>query len=353
MFPRKIRYFARASACCACLLVASPAFAHPTGSILVVNDSGGDLQVALPEWREGRMVRAGERVILDAPVGQTVVRATYVQFGEKRLLDSETVIVRPARATVVTLAPERTTRLMVSNQTRGEGSLFADGSYLAHLDGGEAELVTVPVGAVHLSLVTDNGRILGQTDLRARPFAEQAWTIEAPRVADLAVMNPLPIAVVVSLDVDGTETRVLGPSARTVFCNVPVGEVTLTARRTTGEKVDRDTILVKPYDDATWRVDAPTTGLLVVDSDVPLPTTIFVDGIRVASLNADVQRTLELDVGWHRIQVVDPRDRRLEDEWIEVKPFGVASMDVDPSATRPPSVASRDDDDQREPCRPQ
>lgn len=259
------------------LVATAPAYAYQSGSILVVNESGGDMNVTLPEWRESTLVRAGERALIDAPLGTTTVRATYVQLGDRRLLETETVVVHPYGASVVVLQPDTQTRLAVTNDTNANASLFGDGRFLADMYPGETELVKLPVGSVHLQLVSDSGRTLGETDLRARPYADLKWTVDSPR-----------------------------------------------------------------------------TGSFVVDSDVAIPTTILVDGHVVAHVNANAQRTLELSVGWHRVQVVDPRDRRIEDEWIEVTPYGVARMNVDPDGRpptfdgrheRPAAVATNDHDD--------
>lgn len=306
-------------------LIPSVAFASgPTGRIVVINDSGAPMNVMLA-GRESRTVADHERVMLIAPIGDQALRATYSQLGRMRTLDAEMVSVQPYETTVVTLHPDRNSRVRVTNDTSTAATVFADGRLVASLEPGGSQVVRVRVGAVAFEMTSESGRTLEERDMFVAPYAENAWIVSRPTTADLVVSNPLQIPVTV----DGAGgSRQIPAFGRVVFDDVPIGTLHLIARRTSGQVVDEDTVAVRA-DGGTWRVDPPRFGLVALTSSAGAPVTVLSDGVTVGHLDAWGNSVAELSVGWHEIVVVDGRGRQVEDRWIEVDPFDLASLTVD------------------------
>lgn len=289
----------------------------PPGRVVVTNQSGGDVTLSLSGQPARRLPAWQTTEVVTAP-GDTILRATYTQFGAERVLQTDRLVVVPNRTIGVTLAPEDTARLLVTNQSAFYAQLIVDGKADATFHPGEAKVVPVRAGRRDLALTAD-GRTLSNTRMDVRPFEEPRWLVDVPRVGTLVVTNPLPIAI--ELVCDKGLVRSVGAYGQTTYATLPLGGFRLTARRTSGEYIDGETAEIRPGAVTNWRVDAPRTGLVSLDSDHWLGTRIEIDDRKVAELGADGSRRLDLSVGWHEIEVRDERGRELVDTWIEVKPF--------------------------------
>lgn len=295
----------------------------PPGRVIVFNQSGGTVTVAV-SGQSGRTLTPWQTGELWTRPGEVTVRATYVQFGAERTLQSDRVYVAPGRATAVTLAPEDTARVLVTNQSRFQATLLVDGkpvgsSFLP----GEARVVATRLGPVDFAMTAD-GRTLERARLTMRAFEEPRWIVDPPVTGDLLVVNPLPIPI--QLVCDKGLVRTVAAYGQTTYANLPMGTFRLTARRTSGEYVDAESNVIRPGATSSWRVDAPRTGFVSLDSDHFLGTEIRVDGKRMATLAPGGATRVEAKVGWHEVMVLDDRGRVVLSTWIEVEPFDVARL---------------------------
>lgn len=294
----------------------------PPGRITVVNQSGGDLTLTIG-YAPPRSVRAWDTVTFTVGAGETTVRASYMQFGADRMLSNERVYVTPSRTSTVTIAPERTARLLVTNDAPYEAELLVDGRSRGRFSAGESRLVTLGVGRAELAMV-GGGRTLDRTTLDLVAFAERSWRAEAPRTGDLVVVNPLPIPI--QLVCAKGLVRDVAPYGQAVYRDLPAGEFRLTARRVTGETIDLEVARIPAGGSDTWRVDVPRTGFVALDSDHALDSEVRIDGRTVARIAAGAVRRIEASVGWHEVEIVDARGVTLARTWMEVEPFDVAQM---------------------------
>lgn len=162
------------------------------------------------------------------------------------------------------------------------------------------------------------------------------WRDYRPALADVTVVNPLPIAVMISAD--GFGARLVQPGGYTVFMNAPFGPLRVSATRRSGEWIDESVVSVR-QEGARWQVRTPSVGLLHVDSDQGIPLRVLVDRVEQVCLSPYQAQTLQLPVGEHRVSVVDGRGRTYVDTWVVVDPF------YDSWATaNAPSYADRYDD---------
>ncbi len=217
----------------------------PPGHVVVTNQSGGDVLVYLTGM-PARVLPAWQTTDLHTAPGELTLRATYTQFGAERTLQYERLVVTPNRVVGVTLAPEDTARVLITNQSALYAQLLVDGRPGSAFKPGESRVVAMDAGRRDL-VMTANGRTLSRTRMELRPFAE-------PR----------------------------------------------------------------------WRVEAPHTGFVTLDSDHWLGTEVRVDGRRMATLRPDGSQRIELALGWHEIDVRDDRGRIIHDTWVEVKPYDAA-----------------------------
>lgn len=299
-----------------------PGYGPPVGHVLVTNHSGGVVTVTVGGIAS-REIGAWQTVDLPVAAGETTLRATYRQFGAERLLQSNRVFVTPGRATGVTLAPEDDARVLVHNDSPFYAQLFVDGRPDASFAPGESRVITTDVGRTDLSLVA-NGRTLERQVMELRAFEERRWIVSPPRLGTLVVSNPHPIDM--KLTAENGVTRTVPAYGTVTFADLAPGELDVTARRATGEYVDREEAQIRPGATTAWRIDAPRTGFLALDSDHYLRVDVKIDERRMTSLSPDAVGRLELSVGWHEVEVRDERGREILDTWVEVKPFDVARV---------------------------
>lgn len=300
---------------------AYPGYRDPTpaGALVVQNRAPVAITVRVAD-REVRTLGPYATEVFTVPAGEPRVRASFVQFGVERVLEDRRVYVPPHRSATVDIAPERTARILVSNVNPEPAELLVDGRYVQSLAPYQDEVIAVPAGDHELTLrAVDSGRVLGRTRMELRAMTEPRWRVEAPRYADVVVVNPLPIPI--DLVCDRGLHRTLAPGARTVYEDVPFGTFHLSARRLTGEPVDEAYIPVRTAVDTTWRIDPPRTGLVQLDSDHWLPVTVRADGRTVARLTPDQELRVELPLGWQHVEVRDAQGHTLVDTWVEVDPY--------------------------------
>ncbi|MDP2312562.1 MAG: hypothetical protein Q8P41_06620 [Pseudomonadota bacterium] len=327
-----------------------PSYGPPPGRVLVTNQSGGTVNVAL-SGQQSRALSSWQTAELLAAPGDTTLRATYLQFGVVRTLQTARLVVNPGRTVGVTLSPEKTARVQVVNQSDRYAQLVVDGQLGAAFNPGEAKVVPMPAGRHDLALTAD-GRTLSRTRMDLRPFEEPRWLVDVPRAGTLVVTNPLPIAI--ELVCAKGLVRSVPAYGQTTYATLPLGGFHLTARRTSGEFIDGETADIRAGATTGWRVDAPRTGFVTFDSAHWLGTEVRLDGRLMVTLAPDGAHRTETLVGWHEVEVRDDRGRVVHQGWVEVKPFDAVRVDFGaPSHQRAYSDNGHDSrgdrDDRRDP----
>lgn len=306
------------------LLYAGTAFAWQpaTGRVVVQNNAGVDVWVKLPD-RSAQLLPVGRRLVADVAAGDAVVKASYMAFNTRILLERDRLNVAPGGVYTVVLRPEDEARVLVTNATPIEADLMIGANVMAHLLPGAQTIIATRPGLTSMSLVA-NGRALASTRMDLRPYTEPVWTVNRPATAQLVVTNPLPMPIRVAAD--GRGSRVVDAFQRTVFDDLPIGMVRVTATRLSGERVDDDVFDLRYGSTASWRVDAPITGLVRVDSEHGRTVWVGLDGWNMGSVAPWGEAVVEVPVGWQRLIVTDDRGFRVEDDWVEVRPYEIVTM---------------------------
>lgn len=299
------------------------------GDLEVRNGSGTTVRLAVDGASVGELAPGAAR-LLDLKAGLHHVEATWRQLGKDRLLTSEDVRVDAGGRVLLRLAPVDYGLVRVENHTGRDATLLVDGRPDARLKAGQGAEVVTRLGRVSLSLVAE-GRTLDATSIAVGAYQDLFWRAEAPRVGDLRVVNPLPMAVVVE-DARGRSFTVAA-RGQALIQDLQVGAIQVEARRTSGEPIARATVSVRPYDVATWTVPTPSTGLVAARNADGRPVSVWVDGLRVANLAPHETERLLVSVGWHRIQVRDTTNRVLLDTRMNVDPFASNALTWNPGGS--------------------
>lgn len=307
----------------------------PNGSIMVENDAGAPLTITVDAL--SFETAPGERVLVSLPPGDHRVTASYLQFGVKQTYFSRDILVAPEAAITASIPRETVARVAITNPAPFGATLSLGGRELGRIEAGKTLIKSAPVGAQQVVLRFDNGttdsEILGMA-----PYAEHRWTADPPPVTgDLLVQNPLPIPI--ELVCSRGLVRTVPAYGSTRYDGVPAGVFSLTARRVTDEPIDAEGLKVVPGRTVTWRVDAPTTGLVSIDNDLGVPSRVYIDGAPRLSLSAEHNQRLVLPLGWHRVTIRDAHGRELQDRWIEVKPYDTSTVHYGNDRARPQPVA--------------
>lgn len=294
------------------------------GRLTVTNTAGGPVTLSV-EGLAPRALATWETATLSVTPGQRRVKVSYVQFGVEHVLENRRVDLLPNGSAYVAVRAERSARILIRNNYDIPATVTINDRVVATLTPHEARVLTTPAGSARL-VMTANSRILDQKQMTLVPFAEPVWTVDPPRVADLVISNPLPIPVV--LTCDRGLVRTVAPRGQTVYDDLPLGSFHLTARRVTGEYIDDATTAIRYDITNMWRVDAPTTGIVVLDNDNRMPTRLYVDGALRESLSPGEDERLTLPLGWHELTAMDAERHRVLSTWIEVRPYDTAEVRI-------------------------
>jgi len=292
------------------------------GDLDLHNGAGTTLRVTL----DGASVMdlyPGQDRALNLPAGWHHVTVTYRQLGRDRVLSSEDVNVYPGRVAVVRFAPVTEGLVRVDNSTGRDATVLVDGRPAARLPAGASAEVVTSLGRVSIALV-DQSRTLDATSISVGAYQDLTWRAEAPRVGDLVVTNPNPVPVVVR-DGLGRSVTIAG-RAQVRLSGEPVGLVNLEVRRQSGELIGRGKAQVLPYEVSAWSAPVPNDGLVSVRNDNRRPVTVWVDGARVSTLAPHEQVSLELSLGWRRVQIRDISGYLILDTRVNVDPYATRSL---------------------------
>lgn len=311
----------------------------PEGAVQVVNTSGATVTVSVTGGAPTTLGN-GRTATLYGPVGETWLKATYVQFGATRTLETERVHLSRNHRQVVVLEPEDQARVQVVNTSGLAGELRIDGRSFGLFKPGQRRVLTLETGPAALAFVAD-GRLVDETRLELRAYVEPTWTVEPLPYGDLVVHNPLPIPI--ELVCPKGLVRTVQPYGTTTYDEVRAGPFSLTARRVTDEPIDRVSVDVQAGRAVTWTVDPPSQGFLVVESEHWTNARVYVDGRLVRTLPPGAEVRLTLDVGVHEIAVRDDMARPVYARRVEVEPYDVAAIEF--GSARHVLADTRDDRD--------
>lgn len=288
----------------------------PMGTVYVTNRASAAATVVVDGV--SYVLPSGRTEAYRAHVGDVQVVASVRVFGQARVLANRTVYVRADAAASVSVVNPTTALVKVENESDRAAELRVDGRYVASFAPDQTRVVSVPVGAHELAMVS-GGWTFDRARMSFAPCGEAVFEAELPRVNDLYVVNPLPIPVEVRGD-RGT-VAVIDAYGQTVLRSLAVGGFHYAVTRLSGERVDELYGTIRPEGASTVRVDAPTTGLVDLHNDAPFVARVEVDGRVVRVLGSEDDARLELALGGHHIEVTDDRGRKILDRYIEVEPF--------------------------------
>ena len=115
------------------------------------------------------------------------------------MLAFRTVSVRREGAAYVTVTDPTTALVRVENESDRPAELRVDGRYMGSFTPDETRIVSVPVGAHELAMVS-GGWTFDRARMSLSACGEAVFEAEMPRSNDLIVQNPLPIPVEVHVD---------------------------------------------------------------------------------------------------------------------------------------------------------
>lgn len=229
----------------------------PTGDVMLSNQSGGTLTVRVENAYGGsattRVIGAGQTLAVRMPAGETRVRATYLQFGQERVLETERTYVTPGRRSWVTLDPEDEARLMVRNNNPVPATFVVDGQVFGQVAPRSAQVFTVRPGCHTVSLRVGE-RTLESRRMELYAFAEPMLQVEAPRDGFLDLDNGHWLAATVR--VDGA-TRAQLDAGRDLRLLLPVGWHKVEIRDVQGHELVDDWVQIGPFDDTDLRFGTP------------------------------------------------------------------------------------------------
>lgn len=232
----------------------------------------------------------------------------------------------PGNVVVVVSPAAQRAELFVENRTGRMVDLFVDGVRVQSAAPGS--MVLRILGGRHTLEARVEGRVISRWTADARPYERVRWAIDAPRVGELRVKNPLPIPVIV--EVAGM-ARTVPAYGDLSLAAVPVGRFDMTVRRTSGQVLDVVNFALGPWDPARLVLSPPSRGLVVVENEQNRPLSLYADGRMVGQVMPHQQTTLEMPLGDVRIDLVDETGRYsqlLESVRLRVDPFEPERIEV-------------------------
>jgi hypothetical protein len=311
------------------VLIASPAEAHSrrapmrsNGVVQVMNRTPVPITVSV-EGGATRSLVPWETARFSVPEGNRSVVATYSQFGVTQTLFRTEVRVRDYRVAQVDATPPSVGKVRVVNDTGVMASVLDNGREVAELAPGSSRILTVPLGRNDVHIVAE-GITVESEHLVVNAFGDDTVVGRAPRFADLVVTNPLPFAVDLQLDRGGG--RRVGAYGSVVFEDVRVGVVDVTVRRLGGQLVERESVRVDPFRGARMRIDAPSTGLVKLESADDDMLRVTLDGRLVATMAPFQEVTLLLPRGPGFLEVRELDGTLVERTMVDVDPLREQSV---------------------------
>ena len=223
--------------------------------------------------------------------------------------------------------------VLIDNTTRKTLSIWSDGQFLAAVGSGRT-VVRLPEGRVDLVARADD-RVVDRISASVRSDRQVSWTVEKPATGILRVENPLPIDVFVELP-DGRSRRVEANGSIS-WAGMDLGDCQITFRRTDGALLQRKQVHIGAWEATRVKVKKPSTGIVLVQNDLPYAVVVYVDGRKKVTLGAYESRQIHLAPGQVRVDLVDGRGHggRIESAQVDVDRYRTSTV-----STGTPRVAS-------------
>ncbi|GEM_PF-6746796 len=209
--------------------------------------------------------------------------------------------------------------LLFENHTPFGGTVYVDGEEHGWLDAGDQRRIVLAPGRAEVTL-RGQGRLLDQDTVVVRTGQRSTLFAEPPAFAELEVVNPLPVAVIVRLD--GLSEIRLAPGDRQTLLGVDVGRVGAEVRlASSGRVIERRGVDVLAYEGGQLLLSAPDSAPIAVHNTSQATLELFVDGRLVATVQPYGDVELDLDVGVLRLDIRDERGRTIEQKRLDIDPF--------------------------------
>lgn len=291
--------------------------------ISVQNDRSAAVEVEIDRASAGAVparsrqvltIRPGTReVLVRAPSGEVLYRAWH-RAG-------------PGEMVSVTLQAIDAPVLIINPLDRPV-SILVDGVERATLQPWASVRLDLAFGRRSLQLRLEGRTLVSETLTVGADHRELAWSPNPPRIGDLVVHNPLPIAVRLRLP-SGRE-QVVPAYGQASFPGLSEGRLVVEARRADGgELIESLRVQVWAFDTARASVAPPRTGILALSNLRGRGLVgVEVDGVLRASLSPQTSQRIELSPGSHRVVLRDGHGREIERFHIVVDRFEPSAVEV-------------------------
>jgi hypothetical protein len=303
-----------------------------TGTVVIDNHTGTRLIVSV-DGRATGDVDVGEHRNLPLDAGVHRISLSYVQLGRERVLETRSVQVQQGRSTTMAAEPVDFGLVRIDNHTGRQAELRIDGMPASRLGLtgslaiNESREVRLPLGRHDLVLVdARTGSELDRLSFNTIAFRDHSWTAAAPRIGDLVLTNPLPMAVLV--EVPGRSDLTLAAGQSRTLVGLPVGSMLVSFHRLGGETLADLRVAVAPYEQARLVVPVPNMGVVEVTNHTGRGAIVRVDGRTTSTLQSGQAQRLSLSPGDHRVELVDERGRRLESRMVRIDRYVDQRLDL-------------------------
>lgn len=274
-----------------------------------------------------------------APVGTVPARARQVLSAQP---GTREVLVRAASGEVLYRAWHRTVSgevvrlslpaidapIRVDNPLDRPVTLLVDGVQRATLGPWATVSLDLAFGRRTLQLQLDGRTLVSETMTVSASCGALAWSPDPPRVGDLVVDNPLPIAV--RLRLPSGKEQVVAAYGQARFIGLPEGRLVVEARRADGgELIEGLRVQVWAFDAVAAAVAPPRTGILELKNLRGRGmVTVEVDGVRRVVLAPQDAERIELSPGTRRLLLRDAYGREIDRYQVVVDRYDVRSVEV-------------------------
>lgn len=188
-------------------------------------------------------------------------------------VERQSVSIAPYSAQAILLDPP-TSELDITNHSGGRLRIWVDGEAVQVLSPGQSYDLRVSPGAHEVRATYrqhDQRRELLAASYRVRPGEVEHISLGPPQTSLLEVVNPSPIPG--RVEINGRYVGAVGPG-QTTFVEAPIGTVEVSIKGARGERLERERVTIRPFEDQTVRAQYATHGALSVSNPLPIPVQL-------------------------------------------------------------------------------